>query len=153
QQVPAFTGAAKIRGLGHALQRGTFASVHEFLTAAANIVNGRAIASPSDEGAGIDDIAPGDAAVEADKEEATRSQQRGQDPPSRLRIRQMVQDAGGLDHVERAVERRQFEYVGLRVVDVIETELPSLSHGITQARYTEIDRKHTRARPSLRDFD
>src|SRR5262249_20923772 len=114
QQVAALAGAEEIAGLGNVLER----RVQQVLPATPNVIRGGAIAVLENEGAGGNDPTACELAVEAHAHEAARPQQSEQDAPACHRFRKMMQYPGGIDQVERPLDRSELEDVGLGVLDL-----------------------------------
>ncbi len=67
------------------------------------------------------------------------------------RVCQMVQHADRADDVEAAIGGGEPENVGLRIVDVRETQLLCFSLGIAEAAQAQVDREHPNSPKSLGD--
>src|SRR5262249_32282347 len=100
-----------------------------------------AISFAGDECASGNNVPPRELAVEREKQEPTRLQQRDEHVSSGIRIGQVVQHAGRLDDVEAAIERPELANIGLRIFDIVKAERERLPFRISEAGETEIDRK------------
>src|SRR5262249_42997925 len=149
QQVAALAGAEEIAGLGNVLER----RVQQVLPAAADVVRGRAIALLENEGAGGNDPTACELAVEAHAHEAARPQQSEQDAPACHRFRKMMQYPGGIDQVERPLDRSELEDVGLGVLDLFRQGRGRLPLGVAKTGEAEIDGQDPRVLVLLRHLD
>ncbi len=64
----------------------------------------------------------------------------------------MMQHAAGVDRVEPALERPQFENVGLRIFDLPEAQFPGFAYCVGEARAAEVDREDARMGKTPGDF-
>src|SRR5213078_3436144 len=100
------------------------------MPAAADVVRRRTIASFGNEGARRDHIAACPLAVESEMHEASRPQQRIQDTPGRKWIGHVMENAGGIDHIEGSADRSQLEDIGLGVFESLGEMRRCLSLGV-----------------------
>ena len=99
----------------------------QLLAAAADIGCGRVKATLGDELAGGDNIGAAELAVQSDAHQSARPQQREQLAPAGRRIGQMMQHAARFDDIERSADRSERQDIGLRIFDVLQTELAGLA--------------------------
>src|SRR6266404_6611712 len=104
KQVPALAHRIEIARMRHRLARRAFRKRQDVLPAAPDILVRRSVTALRDEGAGRIDLAARETAVQADRHDSARLEQRQQNAPARHRIREVMQNAAPPDEVEGAAE-------------------------------------------------
>src|SRR5215831_11084995 len=105
------------------------------------------------EGAGGDNSAPRQLAVEAYPHEAAWPQQLEQDPPARLHVGEVMQHAAGIDQVEASADRFELENIGLGVLDLARRCGRRLPFRVAKAAEAEIDGQDARGLVFMRHLD